>query len=115
MIRVGRVSAAHPPVNESHRYRRAGKRSAPAIYLGEIYQGGEHVPFALMSPAYEGGSHANVQRGLAAAPFAIPAPGGKSALMGIFFSRNKTITLPIVLWRGKKTAVALRLPTLHQT
>ncbi|EOZ5607110.1 hypothetical protein ACQSNE_000001, partial [Cronobacter malonaticus] len=83
---------------------------------GDIYQGGEHVPFALMSPSYEGFPHANVQRGLAAAPFAIPAPGGKSALMGRFFlSRNKTITLPIVLWPGKKTAGALRLPTLHQT
>ncbi|WP_227003846.1 hypothetical protein, partial [Cronobacter sakazakii] len=67
-------------------------------------------------PSYECAFHANVQRGLAAAPFAIPAPGGKSALMGRFFlSRNKTITLPFVLRRVKKTVGALRLPTLRTT
>ncbi|EOD3492469.1 hypothetical protein ACLF4E_001822 [Cronobacter malonaticus] len=81
-----------------------------------MYKDGEHVPFAIMLPLYGCSFHANVQRGLAAAPFAIPAPGGKSALMGRFFlSRNKTITLPFVLWRVKKTVGALRLPTLQTT
>ncbi len=95
---VGRVSGAHPP---------SGGDS------DDIYQGGEHVPFAIMFPLYGCTYHANVQRGLAAAPFAIPAPGGKLALMGRFFSRSKTITLPFVLWPGEKTVGALRLPTLH--
>ncbi|ALB54739.1 hypothetical protein AFK65_08710 [Cronobacter universalis NCTC 9529] len=48
---------------------------APAIQF-LIYQVGEFVPFATMSSLYERFPHANVQRGLAAAPFAIPAPGG---------------------------------------
>ncbi len=38
------------------------------------------VPFAVTSRLYGRFPHANVQRGLAAAPFAIPAPGGKSPL-----------------------------------
>ncbi len=42
----------------------------------------------MTSSPYVHFSHANVQRGLAAAPFAIPAPGRKSPLRG---SRSKTL------------------------
>ncbi|WP_234006058.1 hypothetical protein, partial [Cronobacter malonaticus] len=100
-VSVGRASNAHPP---------------SGMYSGDIYQGGEHVPFALMSPSYEGFPHTNVQRGLAAAPFAIPAPGGKSASWADFFLAGIKLS-PYRSFCGgvKKTAGALRLPTLHQT
>ncbi|WP_236613143.1 hypothetical protein, partial [Cronobacter muytjensii] len=54
---------------------------------------GEHVPFAITPRFYVRFSHANVQRGLAAAPFAIPAPGGNRPSWADFFSRSKTIGL----------------------
>ncbi len=64
---AGRVSEAHPPSN---------------MYSGDIYQSGEMVPFAITPPLYVRLPHANVQRGLTAAPFAIPAPGRKSPFRG---------------------------------
>ncbi len=48
----------------------------------KICRDGGLVPFAITSRLYVRLSHANVQRGLAAAPFAIPAPGRKSPLRG---------------------------------
>ncbi|PUW88320.1 hypothetical protein CCQ26_16280 [Cronobacter sakazakii] len=72
---VGRVSEAHPPV---------GKRGQ-AKGAGRIGKAGEIVPFAITSFPSVPFSHANVQRGLAAAPFAIPAPGGNRPLWADFF------------------------------
>ncbi len=73
-----------------------GARSAPTFFMGgsrggfspnrlgfgttKICRDGELVPFAMTSSPCMHFSHANVQRGLAAAPFAIPAPGRKSPL-----------------------------------
>ncbi|PUX37744.1 hypothetical protein BS412_07410, partial [Cronobacter turicensis] len=65
-INGGCASLTHPTKRHSH--RRAGKRSAPAIQF-LIYQVGERVPFAIMLFSYGWFPHANVQRGLAAAPF----------------------------------------------
>ncbi|WP_234010199.1 hypothetical protein, partial [Cronobacter malonaticus] len=54
----------------------------------------------------------NVQRGLAAAPFAIPAPGGNRPSGADFFSRSKTTHITVGLFW---TAGALRLPALQKT
>ncbi|EOV9628319.1 hypothetical protein ACN5OL_004308, partial [Cronobacter sakazakii] len=64
---------------------------------GRIGKGGEIVPFAITSFPSVPFSHANVQRGLAADPFAIPAPGGNRPLMGRFFLAGaKPRPLPLI-------------------
>ncbi len=78
-INGGCAALTHPTMRVA--FCRAGKQSAPASHL-LTYQVSEFVPFATMSSLYRRFPHANVQRGLAAAPFAIPAPGRKSPLRG---------------------------------
>ncbi|PUX62901.1 hypothetical protein BS416_09590, partial [Cronobacter sakazakii] len=58
--------------------------------------------------------HANVQRGLAAAPFAIPAPGGNRPMRADFFSRSKTIHLAVRVVAGLKNGgcASLTHPTM---
>ncbi len=63
-----------------------------------------------MSFLYGRFPHANVQRGLAAAPFAIPAPGGNRPSWADFFSRSKTIHLAVRVVAGEKRWVRFAYP-----
>ncbi len=100
-LTVGRVSVSAPAGTFLYPCSQEKAR------VREACKAGVNVPFAMMSALYERFPHANVQRGLAAAPFAIPAPGGKSALMGRFFlSRSKTTATSAAWFVGRVSVSA---------
>ncbi len=70
-LTVGRVSVSAPAGTFLYPCSQEKAR------VREACKAGVNVLLAMMSALYERFPHANVQRGLAAAPFAIPAPGGK--------------------------------------